>query len=267
MTGMLTLQTEGTSHYLDVPEGGQAEFGLCPGVDFQVDWHDRADQVPYNPAWYAARYGRCVHDLIGQACVAVGRVRAFGGFWFISNFSSTRSYVVANAEGAGEFIKILPGRLEAPIPFEISRVTLLSEDPSSAFLVMASAPLWAAPAAVHSQAPRVRLDRSAKYFAVLVAFCERRLRDPACQTIPTINDVARRLRDLGLTHSAVNFHITYLIQKLNLDPDADTRQRRQGTEWRARTLVQHALSFGLVSDEDLVLLPPDQPGRTHRASA
>lgn len=55
---------------------------------------------------------------------AAGEITAAGAYWTLSNLSGGQTYVVENPEGAGEHVKIAPGRLDAPIPFEFSRVVL-----------------------------------------------------------------------------------------------------------------------------------------------
>ena len=55
------------------------------------------------------------------------------------------------------------------------------------------------------------LDETAKYFLVLTALCEPRLRDGSSAALPTDPEIMDRLRPLpagqDLTRSAVNFHI------------------------------------------------------------
>ena len=53
-----------------------------------------------------------------------GEITAQGAFWILSNLSAQQTYVVENPEGAGEHIKVGPGRLDAPVPFEFSRIVL-----------------------------------------------------------------------------------------------------------------------------------------------
>jgi hypothetical protein len=53
-----------------------------------------------------------------------GEITAQGAFWVLNNLSGRQTYVVENPEGAGEHIKVGPGRLEAPVPFEFSRIVL-----------------------------------------------------------------------------------------------------------------------------------------------
>jgi hypothetical protein len=49
-----------------------------------------------------------------------GEVIAGDDQWRLSNFSATTNYVVEKLEGGGEYVKVAPGRLAAPIPFELS---------------------------------------------------------------------------------------------------------------------------------------------------
>jgi hypothetical protein len=102
------------------------------------------------------------------------------------------------------------------------------------------------------------LDPTAKYFLVLVALCEPRLRDASSAVVPTTRQVVDRLRPLAgcetLTERAVSFHIDYLARtKLRL---------REG---RRSELVSFALRFDLVRGEHLGLLPP--PVRSRPAAA
>src|SRR5207245_2665085 len=53
-----------------------------------------------------------------------GEITAAEDYWRLSNFSRSLTCVVENLEGAGEHIKVAPGRLGAPVPFEFSRVVL-----------------------------------------------------------------------------------------------------------------------------------------------
>ncbi|GAA2635579.1 hypothetical protein [Streptomyces axinellae] len=60
---------------------------------------------------------------------AAGEITATGAFWTLTNFSRDQTYVVANPEGAGEHIRVAPGRADAPVPFEFARVTLCGTEP------------------------------------------------------------------------------------------------------------------------------------------
>lgn len=194
-----------------------------------------------------------------------GRLEAAEDYWRLSNFSRDTAYAIENLEGAGEYITVVPGRLGAPVPFEFSRVVLPALSgtvdfkvfaPQHAYLDERSSP-GAGELTVHPYA----LDPMAKYFLVLVALCEPRLRDPSDGTLPGAGDIAERLRPLescrGLTRSAVNYHIDYLaFTKLRLDvgdePGADGNARTGAKRARLASL---ALRFGLVREEHLALLP------------
>ncbi|MEU9735917.1 serine/threonine protein kinase [Streptomyces sp. NPDC048002] len=194
-----------------------------------------------------------------------GRLEAAEDYWRLSNFSRDTAYAVENLEGAGEYITVAPGRLGAPVPFEFSRVVLPALcgtvdfkvfAPQHAYLDKQSAP-GAGELTVHPYA----LDATAKYFLVLVALCEPRLRHPSDGVLPGAGDIAERLRPLescrDLTRSAVNYHIDYLaFSKLRLDLGDDVGaggSARTGAK-RAR-LASLALRFGLVREEHLALLP------------
>ncbi|WP_457034302.1 serine/threonine protein kinase [Kitasatospora sp. P5_F3] len=196
-----------------------------------------------------------------------GEVTAAEDYWRLSNFSSTATYVVENLEGAGEHLKVAPGRLGAPVPFEFARVVLPSVDGPSDFKVFAPqhAYLDGPPdhkGGDHTVSP-FALDPTAKYFLVLLALCEPRLREPSAAAVPGVNDVLERLRQhpdcRTLTRSAVNYHIDYL---------ADTKLRLRECEDGGRTgrkreeLVSLALRFDLVREEHLALLTAPRAAAT-----
>ncbi|MFD7586032.1 hypothetical protein ACFV84_11505, partial [Kitasatospora sp. NPDC059811] len=66
-----------------------------------------------------------------------GEVTAAEDYWRLSNFSTSATYVVENLEGAGEHVKVAPGRLGAPVPFEFSRVLLPALGEPASFKVFA----------------------------------------------------------------------------------------------------------------------------------
>jgi hypothetical protein len=187
-----------------------------------------------------------------------GRIRAVEDYWLISNLSTTKTYVVDNPEGGGEFVKVPPGRMGAPIPFEFSRVTLPALDGTLSFLVFAPEHVHAPPVAGRADSgeeTRVTypLDQTAKYFLILVALCEPRLRDPSTPRIPTVPEIIARLPGLGLTRAGVGFHIGYLAEKkLHVKESAEVGK----ADWQRQALVSLALRFDLVRSEHLALLPP-----------
>ncbi|MFJ9693842.1 serine/threonine protein kinase [Kitasatospora sp. NPDC101183] len=196
---------------------------------------------------------------------SAGEVVAAEDYWRLSNFSATATYVVENLEGAGEHVKVAPGRLGAPVPFEFSRVLLPALGEPASFKVFAPqhAYLEDGPGrgadGEHTVSP-FALDPTAKYFLVLLALCEPRLRSPSAAAVPGPTEVLARLRPLpacqGLTRSAVNYHIDYLTAtKLRL---REPYEEGPGGGKREE-LVALALKFDLVREEHLALLPPRRP--------
>ncbi|HEX6471665.1 MAG TPA: hypothetical protein VF069_21375 [Streptosporangiaceae bacterium] len=189
-----------------------------------------------------------------------GRISAVDDYWLISNLNRSKTYVVENPEGGGEFIKVPPGRLNAPIPYEFSRVALPTGGAPLSFLVFAPEHAYAAPAAAgelpgDNTTAGYSFDETAKYFLILVALCEPRLKDPASTVIPTVPQLLDRLRDhpacADLTRPAVNFHIQYLARtKLRV---RDPRQSGKA-DWQRAALVSLALRFNLVRPEHLTML-------------
>jgi hypothetical protein len=192
-----------------------------------------------------------------------GEITAAEDHWTLTNFSPDKTYVVENPEGAGEHVKVPPLRLATPIPFEISRVVLPAGQGLVAFFVFAPmhAYLEGRPGTLgHGERTLTAfpLDCSSKYFLVLLALCEPRLRDQSHVAIPTVAQVVRRLRPLpscaDLNENAVTFHIDYLARtKLRVRHDEPGLQR---LDTKRAALVSLALRFNLVREEHLRLLPP-----------
>ena len=188
-----------------------------------------------------------------------GRILAVEDHWLVSNLSVRNTYVIENPEGGGEFIKVAPRRLEMPVPFEFSRVVVPGADRSAAFYVFAPQHTYADIAATpdgSADATRTSfpLDETAKYFLILLAMCEPRMRHASSPVIPTAPEIVDRLARVpstaGLTRAAVNFHIDYLArEKLRVkSPDGAK------ADWQRSALVSLALQFDLVREEHLVLL-------------
>jgi hypothetical protein len=198
-----------------------------------------------------------------------GQIGAAEDHWLLSNLSLDRTYLVENPEGAGEHVKVVPRRLGAPIPFELARVVLPADPDPAAFVVFAPQHRFADGAALpgldgETTTAPFALDETAKYFLVLTALCEPRLRDGSSAALPTDPEIVARLRSLpacaDLNRSAVNFHIDYLARiKLRLRESGDLARPR--LEWRRAALASFALRFDLVREAHLALLPP-RPGPT-----
>ncbi|MFI1393478.1 serine/threonine protein kinase [Streptomyces sp. NPDC020681] len=249
MTTVIVQLPERALRHADDPEprprllhlgpGETAEFGRgAPGCPVAVPLHDPG----------VSRYA--------------GQIIAAEDYWRLTNYSPSATYVVENLEGAGEHIKVAPGRIAAPVPFELSRVILPSAGGPADFKVFAPQHAYrdphSGPSAGEPTAAPFALDPTSKYFLVLLALCEPRLRSSLSTAVPGVGEVVDRLRPLpscgDLTRSAVNYHIDYLATaKLRLGDDADESAGRGGKRGQ---LIALALRFNLVREEHLTLLPP-----------
>lgn len=228
---------------------------------------DRPTVVELRPG-ESATFGRADADiLLPDAAVsrAAGVVTAVEDHWVISNLSQRSTYVIENPEGGGEFVKLAPRRIDMPVPFEFARVVLPAGGRLANFYVFAAQhqyadPREAAPFGADATTVAFPLDETAKYFLVLVALCEPRLRDSTAQVIRTVPEILERLAGApaaaGLSRAAVNFHIDYLARaKLRVKKPA-AEQADGKADWQRAALVSLALQFDLVRHEHLSLLPP-----------
>jgi len=145
--------------------------------------------------------------------------------------------------------------MAAPIPFEISRLAIPAAGRTVDLIVYAPQHTFAGAAATASGATTVSpfpLDESARYFQVLVALCEPRLRGGSTVALPTLAEVGARL---SLTRAAVGYHVGYLCdEKLRIRERAGVPAERR-MEWKREALVSMALRYDLVREEHLRLLP------------
>jgi hypothetical protein len=201
-----------------------------------------------------------------------GHICAVGDYWTLSNLSQHTTYLVENLEGAGEHIKVSPRRLGAPVAFELSRLLLPVTDGTYEIKVFAPQHAYAdegQPLDVGE--PTVApfsLNHEAKYFRVLVALCEPRLREGGSVAVPSARQVCGRLASAEgyeqLTTAAVHYHVEYLATaKFRLKGPVAV----EGAErmlWRRDAVVATALRFNLVREEHLALLP--KAGRARSAA-
>lgn len=112
-----------------------------------------------------------------------GEVTAAEDYWRLSNFSTSATYVVENLEGAGEHVKVAPGRLGAPVPFEFSRVLLPALGEPAWFKVFAPqhAYLEGRPAASAANSPSAR---SPSTRPPSTSWCCSRSASPGCARPP-----------------------------------------------------------------------------------
>jgi hypothetical protein len=195
-----------------------------------------------------------------------GEITAHRAFWILSNLSQDQTYVVENPEGAGEHIKVAPGRLDAPVSFEFSRVVLPAAGELLSFDVWAPRHTYRSATGPglsgSTTAQAFALDRTKRYFAVLTALCEPRLRGEPHATLPTVDQLVERLRPTwpAANRSSVYWNIDYLTVKLRLRPDPDTAEPGQRLNGKKETLVSLALRFDLVREDDLATLAPAPSG-------
>ena len=184
-----------------------------------------------------------------------GELTAAEDYWLITNLSAEASYVVDNPEGGGEYITVAPRRIAAPVPFEFARVSLPTRERPAEFLVFAPQHAYAEPGASLEGDRTVAafaLDETAKYFLILVALCESRLRDGA-SVAPA--DGRRDRRAPPRTHRA-DPRRRQPPHRLPGDREAARQGSRARPAGRKReALVAIALRYGIVRDEHRRLLP------------
>ncbi|KUJ41362.1 hypothetical protein ACZ90_67980 [Streptomyces albus subsp. albus] len=192
-----------------------------------------------------------------------GRIRATADYWLITNLSQVSSYVVDNDDDRGEYVRVPPGRVNMPIPFTHARVTLPSLSGTPSLTVTAPRPAYLDTpprSPVDPPTDAFALDEASKYFLVLVALCEPRLRDASTPAIPGTPEIVRRLREVGswggITRAAVNFHIEYLARHKLRVRGKQIPGTGERVNWQREAVVATALRFGLVRKEHLDLLDP-----------
>ncbi|MFM9611626.1 FHA domain-containing protein [Streptomyces niveiscabiei] len=186
--------------------------------------------------------------------LTAGLITAYRAYWTLTNLSPCQTYLVENPEGAGEHIKVGPGRREAPIPFEFGRVVLPAGQELIDFDVWATCHDYQGaqgPREGQEQAPALPafpLDRTRRYFLVLASLCEPRLREAPFAQLPSTREIIERLRPAwpAVSKSAVQWSVDYLAEKFCLTPARHSGKRE--------SLVSLALRFDLVREDDLTLL-------------
>ena len=193
---------------------------------------------------------------------AVGRIDVASNHWSMSNFTTATTFAIENLEGGAELIKVPPRRLAVVVPFEMSRVLIPTDGGVAELTVFGSPPTFldGAPAEVGGSEVARGLDERSKYFLVLVALCEPRLRLSPRAAVPSVGEVVDRLKPLpgfeNANRSSINYHIEYLRDS-KLAPDEWAMSAHSGRMHSTReALVAHALRYDLVREEHLRLLPP-----------
>lgn len=219
------------------------------------------------------RFGRPTPQLAVDVAVSdradvsrdIGVITTADDHWLISNHTN-RCLVVVSVDEGGAFIRVPPHRLDAPVPFEISRLLWPHKggDLSLFEAFSMDTRFRDQPKAGATETVGHSWNKTSKHFLVLTALCEPQLRDEDSSDVPTIETLVTRLQGSpgypDATTSSVNAQIEYLAVKCGKDPHAPDRVRFD-TQKRQR-IVRYAMRFALVQWEDLRALgdpPSDSP--------
>lgn len=221
-----------------------------------------------------ARFGRGsatipVELRLADAAISrlAGEIRVTDDHWQLTNHSATHSYLVENPEGAGEYLRVPPRRVGAPIPFEFSRVVLpsaaTSPSPSRCSRPTTSTWTrrpWAPPGPAHGHRVLPRRDGH------VLPRPRRALRTAPARPVPGGGShhpqIVERLKGHvaggTLTARAISSHIDYLAEEKLRIGGSDRREAGKGDRRNGKRegIVGLALRFGLVREEHLTLLPP-----------
>jgi hypothetical protein len=195
------------------------------------------------------------------AAPGIGAFEVSDRHLLFSNLTASTTFAIENLEGGTELVKARPRQLDMVIPFEMSRILIPTGTSVSEITVFASPPvlLRSDQATTFSASAVSKLDTTSKYFAVLVALCEPRLRGSSMAAVPSVQEVAERLKRTkqfrGANRSSINYHIDYLADR-KLPVSQWAKYVDEGRMHSKReALVAFALRFDLVREEHLSLLP------------
>lgn len=246
MFSIIVLPAPGAkSEQVRLAPGESVEFGRAhtePGVD-------------------QSHYLTIAHQGVSRRA---GTISAVSTHWTLTNRSKIQTYVVENPEGAGEHIKVCPGRIEAPVPFEFSRIVLPAAGDMLGIDVWAPRHEYLDEHTEPAGDPTVAafpLDRSKRYFLVLAALCEPRLRGVPHAPLPTADQLVERLRPVwpAVNRAAVQWNIDYLAVKTRLKPSPASADLGPRVNGKKESLVSLALRFDLVGEHDLIRLDGAEP--------
>jgi len=181
--------------------------------------------------------------------------------WSVSNYTSHVTFAVENLEGGAELIKIAPRRKDVIVPFEMSRLLIPSGSRLVEIKIFGQSPTFLAPEEPVGEmaTPSLLLDPKSKYFQVLVALCEPRLRGSTMAPVPSVQEVVNRLREgqsfRNATRSSINYHIDYLHLHKLPHATAGLISATRRLHSKREALVYFALRHDLVREEHLALLP------------
>lgn len=199
----------------------------------------------------SCRCGECAVDVVvavPPGLTVAGAVTAYDDHWRLHNLSPDVVLLCQDLEDPTQTVRIVPGRVEVAMPFELSLVSVPGQRRDQALTVFAHEPTHEPTDGPGRRgcAPRtertLRLSPGTAYFAVLEELCRPRLRGEYDARLPTSNEIAGRLstRGVPLSRRAVDHHIDYLVERLGLAGEVAGGSRRD-------TLAREAVRLGLLS--------------------
>jgi hypothetical protein len=228
----------------------------------QTDTYGRAERIHLKPG-ETLRFGFSRRlGTFNPRTQAVGGLAMGRDVWALTNFTADTTFVAENLEGGAELVKVPPRRVNVVIPFEMSRIFIPAWPRLMELTVFGTQPALL-DAEVIARAPgdaRPGLDEQSKYFLVLVALCEPRLRGSSMAAVPSVHEVIERLRGLtqfkDANRSSINYHVDYLRErKLPVEQWAMSYDGGR-LHSKREALVAFALRYDIVREEHLRLLPP-----------
>jgi len=190
----------------------------------------------------------------------IGELVASNDHWSLTNYTSNSTFVVENLEGGSEVIKVGPRRQNVIVPFEMSRALFPVKNGLTELKIFGTPPNLLTDEAVVDAPPiSTRLDEASKYFFVLVALCEPRLRGSSMAAVPSVQEVVERLRCLeqfkDANRSSINYHVDYLRERKLPVKQWATSFEGGRLHSKREALVSFALRFDIVTSDHLMLLP------------
>lgn len=206
-------------------------------VQSEIDPSSKRDVLPGELVIFGeCACGACEIDVVANGIS--GHLNTADSVWTLTNHSERVPIQVWNLERPAEHMVVQPRRANVPVPFEIACV---GGSVGHTMTVYGHAPDVSRCREACADTTEARgMNRTAKYFPVLVALCEPRLLGDHVSAPPRSGAIASRL---GMKQRNVDACIGYLMDKLDVQPRTRT------------TLVAHAILRGYVTPPDAEILP------------
>jgi len=178
--------------------------------------------------------------------------------WWIASSAAARPVQVGDPSGRVS-ADLQPGA-RIPLAFQPAHVVFAAGPTTYEFSIHGELPYSAAATSAELRTDRIDLPRlTVNQRLLLVVLCERSLRDPSRGRgdFPTSAEAAERL---GWSLTAFNRKLDNVCDRLDRAGVAGLRGGRGNLATRRRArLIEYALTSGLVTADDLALLPPERP--------